>query len=905
MVSSMGAQRLRATFRTLQENTDLGDAIIIFFGALFLLSVFRFYPIFLLPVLALVCAVAGYKAPWAGTLLAMLFTFPAIAYQSPVLAWVFTLAISITLFEVFEHWKVISFLQIVIAAPFAPFPLSLLSGFLLLVMPLAALHLGSKKSLMLSIPAVYIILLLSTLWMTQNSAFLPILDPATHYGPAMPDLQNNAKPSVDFVRIFSASGSAIGSLIDFSNMRVVSPALGKIFENTIRLFVKDAAFLQLASWAVVLFLVGYVPGRVDNKFKQTIGACSIGIIVFMHFFIAAAYGTPLVPQIVAYAAFSIAAIAALEGAGVSITREKFLMRQEKTRKFDKFGAGDLTESEGAASLDDVGGYEDVKAELREAIITPIQQKEITYTYGIKPPTGILLFGPPGTGKTHLMRGLAKELGIGFYYVKCSGLLSEWYGESERNVSELFTIARKNAPCVVFFDELDSIGKRRDKYTSDDVAPRIMSVFLEELDGFKEKGQKPVIFIGATNIPDQLDPALLRPGRLDKIIYMHLPDPAAREAIFHVHTKKLPLAEDVDFAKLAKLTERYSGADIKNICTEASRLAAREALAKNQVMPVTMKHFTTILKGVRPSTSLEMLEEQEKFQLDFERRVGLVKADKEETEEIIRWKDVAGLDDVKKALLEAIEVPLLHQELIKKYKIKPAKGLLLYGPPGCGKTMIAKAAANELHATFLSISAADLMKGGYDGGVRAIKREFNRGREQSPAIIFIDEIEALASDRRSNDNRIVTQLLVEMDGIKELKGVMLIGATNRPSVIDPALMRPGRFDKIIYIPPPDEGGRSKLFELNLAPDRGMDGKKAYELDVEFDMLAKASRGFTGADIASICQEAKMNLVRGKIKGEEGHLEMIDILEIIKKRRPSVSEADLQEYERFTSEHGERK
>ncbi|PIN84173.1 hypothetical protein COV61_00915, partial [Candidatus Micrarchaeota archaeon CG11_big_fil_rev_8_21_14_0_20_47_5] len=667
------------------------------------------------------------------------------------------------------------------------------------------------------------------------------------------------------------------------------------------------------------YIIGWLPARLKMKkqkqLTQAVSALPLLLAPLAYFALSSFFGMSFDFLMPIYALLSIIIIVAFSRLNIKVAHESQVIRREKTKKFGKFGLQDLGEGEGVSSLDDIGGYEDVKAELRSAIIMPLEKKELSLKYGIKPPSGILLFGPPGTGKTLLMRALSKELDYGFYAVQCSELLSKWYGETEKNISELFDTARKNAPCILFFDEIDSIGKKRSEYSSDEVSKRVLSMFLEELDGSKSK--KGVIIIGATNIPNQLDSALIRPGRLDKIIYMPLPDISARKAIFKVHTKKLPLSSDIDYERLTEITERYSGADIANICSEASRLAAGEAAesGKNKVVPVSMAHFSRVISSVRPSVSLEQLAEHEKFRLDFERRVAGKGEEEKEKEkkkkDAVSWSDVAGLKDVKQALREAIELPLLHEDVLKQYKIKPSKGLLMFGPPGCGKTLILKAASSEMKATFLTLSGAELTKRGYEYSVQAIRETFNRAREHTPAIIFLDEIESLASARsQSYSSPVLTQLLTELDGVSELKNVMLVGATNKPNLVDSAILRPGRFDKIIYVPPPDSESRAQIFRLN------MEEFLQNASDADFKILSSHTDGFSGADISAICQEAKMALARKTIRGKEANLSsdapklslkfsLDDILEVIRKRRPSITSAQLNEYMQFLRDYGERK
>ncbi|MEM3400041.1 MAG: AAA family ATPase [Candidatus Micrarchaeia archaeon] len=894
---SLMHEKLIAILRELEHNPSLANALLVAFSCLFALLKFQFYPIWaMVPLVLLVGAIAYRYAP-LGTILSLFIVLPAVAYQSPVLAWVFVLVLSIAMFKAFTAWHIISTLLIVVLAPFSP-----IGGVIIPLLAVSSLLLGSKKSVFLTMPSIFLIALFSALWGTGNTAFIPV----KLYTPANALSVNRPPPSgINFIEEFVVS---IANITSWEHMSKVGTAFSNVLGYSTELIIRDSIVVSLFFWTSAVFLISLLSGAIKRKYHNTISALSL-FLILPGFFIASMIsygniGTSTMIEaafLVSYIVFTLAFLAVLEFRGIDISREIQVTKLEKQERFGRLAVVDLSLSPVAEKLEDIGGYEDVKRELIETIVWPLQRKELTVAYGIKPPRGILLFGPPGTGKTLIMRALAKTLDIGFYYVKCSDLLSEWYGESERNIVKLFEVARKNAPCVLFFDEIDAIGKRRDAYSADDIGPRLLSILLMELDGFKS--EKDVIIIGATNIPRQIDPALMRPGRFDKIIYMPLPDKEARKSIFKVHTRQIPIADDVDFEKLAEMTDRFSGADIKNICTEAARLAAKEAISENAVVPVRMAHFTRIINSIKPSVSLSMLEDYEKFKLDFERRVGMLEEKAEEKEEKVGWKDVAGLDEVRAMLLDAIEIPLLHEDLVKEYKVKPPKGILLFGPPGCGKTLIVKAAANELKATFIYVSGAELLKKGYEGAVEVLKETFNRARENAPAVIFMDEIEALAPSREMYSSpvidNIVGQLLTELDGVRELKNVVLIGATNKPSMLDKALLRPGRFDKIIFIPPPSEEVRKRIFAINL------EGIPLERVDLR--ALAMETEGFTGADIAAVCHDAKLLLVKKRLreKTKDVKLTMEDFETILSKRKPSVTLEQLNEYMSFLKEYGERK
>jgi len=895
--------RLKAVLKEVEEDTAFANALLVMTGCFFLLITFPLYPLWLIPfILLLVGFVAYYHAPF-GTIIGTFVAFPAVAYQSPLFAWFFTLVISVTLITSFTYWHVISLLFITVFAPFN----SLMGFFIPPLIAFSSLYLGSKRGAIVTLITVLMILILSVSWglssgSMANSAFV-VYSPgklSDLYEQRVQEFNALSKRTTmpDITQLGIEIVSAFGNLYKWDSIQYVGTAINTILAVLIVLSLGDSALVQIFFWMAAAFLTGSLSGLLDSRHKGSIAAASSLLIPIGYWLSCAISEQPFNPLVFPSVLLGIAVIFFLEYNGIDISREVAVTKMDKMGKFKKFGLQDLSLAPGVESLDDIGDYEETKKELVEAVMWPLTKKELSTAYGLKPPKGILLFGPPGTGKTMIMRALSRQMKIGFYYVKCSDLLSEWYGESERNVSELFRIARTSAPCVLFFDEIDSIGRSREKYSSDDVAPRLLALFLSEMDGFKST--KNVIIVGATNVPQELDRALLRPGRFDKIIYMPLPDKEGREGIFRIHTKNFPLCDDVDFDKLAEKTERYSGADIQNICMEAARKVAKIASERNEVIPVSMEHFKSVLETVKPSVSIAALQDFEKFKLDFERRSSPVKG--KERVKRTKWEDVVGLDDVRQLLIEAIELPLLHEDLLSEYKVTPIKGILLFGPPGCGKTMIVKAASNELNVAFIHISGADLMKTGYSGAVNVIKESFNRARERAPAIIFIDEIDALAPSRdyySSPDNeRIVAQLLDEMDGVSELKQVMLVTATNKPDHIDPALLRPGRFDKILLVPPPLFESRKALFHLNL---EGIPLDK----DFNFDFLAAKTEGFTGADIASICQESKMELVRSNLKGKRATLSMDTMEKILSKRRPSVTVQHLQTYIKFMEEYGERK
>ncbi|MGB9634850.1 MAG: AAA family ATPase [Candidatus Micrarchaeia archaeon] len=896
MSSNLYAQKVMALVYTIEKNERFLSAILIYIATLSVLLAFPLFPAYFIPFIALIPAFIGYSHPALGTIVSVLLGNIAVAYQSSVLGWIFTLALSISLVAAFRYWYILALLEILIFAPFAK-GFGFIGGIIIPVMFLSALRLGAKRSLMITLPAIYLVLLLTAIWGVDNNAFLvlnhQLYDDMRASVPS--DLLLPAKPPLPVLNIFTALSSAVSGMFSPEVIIYINPLINLVANATFTMLFGDVGLIQVLAIGGIMYIASYIPGIISHRYEQTIATLIFWAFIPLHFTMAMLTGSIFRAEIIVYVALTTVLIYYLDRKGTYIAGQTSAVLKEKEEKFAKFGVQDLG-LVSTTKLSDIGNYEDVKKELKTAILMPFKRKDITMAYGIKPPKGILLFGPPGTGKTLLMRALAKELEVGFYYVKASQLLSPYFGESERNVSEIFNIARKNAPAVLFFDEIDAIGKSREYSRGDEAAARVLSTILTEMDGLSAESN--VLVVGATNVPHMLDKALLRPGRLDKIIYMHLPDYEGRLKILSIHTKNIPLGKGVDLKEIAKRTERFSGADLSNLCREAVRLAAKAAAEKEEIVPVEKEHFEKVLKAIKPSTSLAMLDDYERFRLDYERRVG----EEKEKEKTVTWKDVVGLDDVRRALIEAIEIPLLHSELLEKYDVKPPKGILMFGPPGTGKTLIVKAAANELNVNVITISGAELLKRGYEGAVAVIRETFNRARENTPSIVFIDEIESVAPSRDLYSSKyvedVVTQLLQEMDGMKELKGVLLIGATNKPDMLDKALLRPGRLDKIIFVPPPLKEQRAEMFRKFL--------EKVPKEEVDYEKLAIASEGFTGADINSVCQEAKFMLVRKSIAGRsESKLTTDDVLKVLIKRRPSLTLDMLMVHKQFMDEYGERK
>jgi len=532
------------------------------------------------------------------------------------------------------------------------------------------------------------------------------------------------------------------------------------------------------------------------------------------------------------------------------------------------------------TYEDVGGIQPAIQKIREMIELPLRHPELFSRLGIEPPRGVLLHGPPGTGKTLLARAVANESGANFYSISGPEFYSKWYGQTEANLRRIFEEAEKNAPSIIFIDEIDAVAPKREEVTGE-VEKRTVSQLLTLMDGLKKRGK--VIVIAATNRPDALDPALRRPGRFDREIEIGVPDKKGRKEILEIHTRKMPLDKDVNLDKLAEVTYGYVGADLEALAKEAAMYALRRLLPKikwkeEETLPkealeklvVKMNDFKEALKVVEPSAMREVLIEVPS----------------------VRWSDIGGLDKVKEELKEAVEWPLTMPEKFEKLGITPPRGILLYGPPGCGKTLLAKAVATESNANFISVKGPELMSKWVGESEKRVRELFRRAKQVAPAVIFFDEIDALAPKRGLSygehvSEKIVSQLLTEMSGVEELKDVVVIAATNRPDMIDPALLRPGRFDRLVLVPPPDEKTRLKILEIKTknVPLKGVNLKE----------LAKKTEGYSGADLEALVREAAMTALReDKNTKEVREKHFAKAMEAI---RPSLNKKIIDFYSRF--------
>jgi transitional endoplasmic reticulum ATPase len=557
-----------------------------------------------------------------------------------------------------------------------------------------------------------------------------------------------------------------------------------------------------------------------------------------------------------------------------INQDTILHISEKISEEEKLGVSYVT-------YEDVGGLDREIQRVREMVELPLRHPSLFKRLGIDPPKGVLLRGPPGCGKTLLAKAVANESEAHFISINGPEIMSKFYGESEKRLRKLFQEAEEKAPGIIFIDEIDAIAPKRETVTGE-VERRVVAQMLALMDGLHARGK--VIVIGATNRPNSLDPALRRPGRFDREIEIKVPDEKGRNEIFLIHTRNMPLAKGVSLKGLSRNTHGFVGADISAVCREAAMAALRRYLPRidlesEEIDPelleqieVVEEDFNGALKEITPSGIREVFIEVPR----------------------VNWNEVGGLDEVKQKLIEAIDWPLSNPKVFERMGIKPPRGILLFGPPGCGKTLLARAVATESKANFISIKGPELLSKWVGESEKAIREIFRKAKLAAPCIIFFDELDSIAPTRGRNygdsgvTERVISQLLTELDGLEQMRDIIVIAATNRPDILDPALIRPGRIDRLLFIPAPSRKDRKLIFEIFLK-------NIPLASDVEIEELLGLTENFSGADIESLCREAAMVSLRENIRARK--VSMNHFKEALASVHPTMTDDVIKWYQEF--------
>ena len=574
-------------------------------------------------------------------------------------------------------------------------------------------------------------------------------------------------------------------------------------------------------------------------------------------------------------------VTAIKPVGTVVVQHSTILVIAEKPTGETIGASQVT-------YEEIGGLAEPIQRIREMVELPMRHPEIFKRLGIDPPRGLILHGPPGTGKTLLAKAVASESEANFTHINGPEIMSKFYGESEQKLRKIFEDAEENAPSIIFIDELDAIAPKREDVQGE-VERRVVAQLLATIDGLKSRGQ--VVVIGATNRLNALDPALRRPGRFDREIEIGVPDEAGRLEVLHIHSRGMPLTTEgeniVDLQYLAKVTHGFVGADLQALCREAAMKALRRYLPQINLeeeeipqevldkLEVNAEDFLGALREVQPSAIREVFVEIPN----------------------VRWEEIGGLAKEKQELIEVVEWPLKKPEAFRRIGITPPKGVLIFGPPGCGKTLLARAVATESEANFISVKGPELLSKWVGESEKAIREVFRKARTAAPAIIFFDEIDALAPTRgrTAGDShvteRVISQLLTEMDGLETTKDILVLAATNRPDLIDPALLRTGRFDRFVYIGAPDEKSREEIFRIYMA-------NMPLDSDVDIQKLVQATPYFVGGDIEALCREAGMRALRENMQAEKVSWRHFE--DALKSIHPSVRAEDLERFQKMNQE-----
>jgi len=809
---------------SLLKNKRLWNGMLAGTAFLFFNLLFPFYSWPALIGLTILVIIIGYNIPQLAMVLELILSLPAVSYQSPGLAWFYMLSASAILVIVIKdyvnkseyserNWRVAAIIQLLVSVSF------LTSYGVLLILPLftiSSFYLSSKRVI-----PVMIIILTVTMLLSSLGNVTEVIPLSGNY-----EMINTNKPMLE--SSFNLLQSAINSL---SNMFIESYSLndvgGILLNNFIELVFNDTYLIVIILWTLPLFLISYIPGHVRMKYEQTLSSLLIFLIPLemlslgtSNFFVWLS------------AVLSVIIIFILESLGIKISREEEVVLREREKKFMQFGLKELTSTSEVNSLNDVGNYDSIKNELKESVLLPLIHKDLVAAYGIKPTRGLLLFGPPGTGKTLIMTALSKEINYGFFYVRSSSLTSPAFGVSAKNITRLFKVARKNQPCILFFDEIDAIGKKRELLS--EFGSQMLTSLLQELDGFKTNDK--VIVVGATNKPEVLDPALMRPGRIDKIIYMPPPDKEGRKAIFKILSRKLRKG-NIDYDKLAELTEGFTGADIKVVCEEVNRKIAKKAIKKNKIINITTGDFINVIKNMTPSVTPSELKKYEMFRSMFERKFFKSAGEKE----IEGTKK--GIINMEKVLM-AVEDAYAHKQ-----------NLLLFGPSGNGKSLVVKYFAKKQG---LNVSVLDCSD---DITLESIKSLSKRKGQKE--IILVEKIEELPP-----------KLIKKFINI--MKNKKFFATSVAPWLLPKNMLR--LFNIFVLVGLPNTNSRRMI--LN-------------QFGVDDEYLIKGLAGCTYSEVIKIGHWIQTLKMKGNIK----NINLDDEIHIILSKANKVTQEDIKLYKEF--------
>jgi transitional endoplasmic reticulum ATPase len=836
-----------------------------------------FYPMWMVLLVSLIVAVISIKFPYLALIMLSGFVCAAAGYQLPEFGLFMVLFMLVALIVSLFEWKLgyMAFLMIFLSR----FGLSM-------VVPVVA---ATMFPLLLSIG----VLVLGGVFLT----FLVTCGNLTVAGMFVgPQHQSSFmvffEPTMSNFTLTDLGNALLG--IQDANLDIISNVVG---EN---LGLSVGPIIQIFIIGIAVFIVHRLFNRevADSKYTIPLAAVPSAIIAgtFLGF-----YTNQLVPGQSGYAAGAMLFGAVFSSILLGRTAREFFQPYFTSLEREASVGTRISDMEnlGESSFELVGGLEDVKEDLKESIMVPLLMSDVAQKYGIDPPKGVLLFGPPGCGKTMLMKALANELKVEMVTVKCSDIMSKWYGESETKVADLFRMAKERRPCIIFFDDLEAMAKHRDLYAGDDVTPRLLSIILAELDGMDHSAG--IILVGTTNKPEMIDPALLRPGRFDKIIYVPPPDIEERKQILAVHLQGRPLAPDIVLDEVAVKCERFSGADLANLAREAATVAMKRAIDTGEDAKITGDDLTYVASVIKPSISLAMLKTYELLKLDFERKMHKVKRDN--GRRTVSWDDVAGADRLKKDLHDYMQLLIKEPKVLEDFRLKTGRGMLLFGPPGCGKKHIMKAAANNLDITIQDISATELI-GGQTQFTPSIKEIFYRAREAAPSIVLIEHIDVIGSRDVIDDpeaGKVIGQILAEVDDVDAKEHILVIATTNRPHLLHSSLLRPGRFDKLFYVPPPSLEAREKIFGIYLkgiplAPNVNEQTLKE---------LAQNSDNYSSADIAAVVDEAKLMAVINATDITKRAVSKEHLMSAIERVESSITPEDLESALNFMKVYKARK